>query len=63
MQYCFNIILVQDCPWKIKITQCPGGFVLSLELTTETTQTGPGIFIALVFLLAREIKMCLRTTQ
>ena len=37
-------------------------YVLSLELTTETTQTGPGIFIAEVFLLAREVRMCLKDT-
>ena len=61
-----NYITLEKCKKEcniVKITQFPGGFVLSLELTTETTQTGPGIFIAQVFLLAREIKMRLQMTQ
>ena len=33
-----------------------------MELTTETTQTGLSIFIAEVFLLAREVRMCLNDT-
>ena len=47
---------------KIKLLNLLVDYVLSLELTTETTQTGPGIFIAEVFLLAREIRMCLKDT-
>ena len=38
-------------------------YVLSLELTTETTQIGLSIFIAEVFLLAREVRMCLNDTM
>ena len=47
---------------KLKLLNLLVDFVLSLEPTTETTQTGPGIFIAEVFLLAREVRMCLKDT-
>ena len=47
---------------KIKLLNLLVDYVLSLELTTETTQTGPGIFTAEVFLIAREVRMCLNDT-
>ena len=47
---------------KLKLLNLLVDFGLSLEPTTETTQTGPGIFIAEVFLQAREVRMCLDDT-
>ena len=47
---------------KLKLLNLLVDFGLSLEPTAETTQTGPGIFIAEVFLLAREVRMCLDDT-
>ena len=46
---------------KLRLLNLLVEFVLSLELSTGTKQTGPGIFIAEVFLLARDwVRMCLK---
>ena len=46
---------------KLKLLNFLVDFVFSWELTTETPQIGPGIFIAQVFVLAREV-LCLKGT-